>query len=295
VTLGAQTIRRARTVLPQLGWIVIVGWVLVRTAMYGARWEHGALVVLTAGLVLGGQRTQRFYAAFLPIGLLAVTYDAIGCTHALHAAAARAHVCDLRAAEQSVFGIGGGRTVHDWLQPHATRALDVLCAFPYGTFIFVELVVAVVLVNASPEAAARFGWTFLGMNLMAFATYAAYPAAPPWYFHTHGCAIDPSVHASEGPNLARVDAWLGVRYFHAFYARSSDVFGAMPSMHVAYPVLALVQAWRWVPGYARVALVGYAGLMAFAAIYLDHHWILDVVVGALYAVVATVVVRRPKI
>ena len=274
-----------------LGATVIVGWVVVRAVLFGLRWEHVVLAIVTMGLVAAGERTKRLYGALLPIGLLAVTYDVLGSTHALSGVAARAHVCDLRSVDRTLFGVGGGRTVHDWLQLHPSRALDLLCAIPYGTYIILELGVVLLLVRASPQAATQFGWTFFAMNLMAFVTYAAYPAAPPWYFHRHGCVVDPSVRASEGPNLARVDAWLGVPYFHALYARSSDVFGAMPSMHAAYPLLALIHAWRWMRTPWRVALAVYTGLMAFAAVYLDHHWIIDVLAGLLYAVVASATVR----
>jgi membrane-associated phospholipid phosphatase len=32
--------------------------------------------------------------------------------------------------------------------------------------------------------------------------------------------------------------------------------------------------------------------MCFAAVYLDHHWIFDVVLGSLYAIVSSSLVRR---
>jgi membrane-associated phospholipid phosphatase len=104
--------------------------------------------------------------------------------------------------------------------------------------------------------------------------------------------VDLATRASEGPNLARVDAWLGVPFFGAMYARSSAVFGAMPSLHCAYAALLVLDGWTMFGRLARTGTVAYASLMAFAAVYLDHHWILDVLAGGGYAVLVSVLLRR---
>jgi membrane-associated phospholipid phosphatase len=41
-----------------------------------------------------------------------------------------------------------------------------------------------------------------------------------------------------------------------------------------------------------VLLIGFYLSMCFAAVYLDHHWVFDVVVGSLYAIVVSSLVRR---
>jgi phosphatidylglycerophosphatase A len=205
--------------------------------------------------------------------------------------AARLHVCDLRALDARWFG-AGGRTVHDWLQPHALPALDRLCAIPYGTFIGVAIAFAIYLYVTDYPAMKRFGWTFLLVNLCGFVTYHLYPAAPPWYFHTHGCVADLSTHASEGPNLARVDAWLGVPYFAGLYGRSSNVFGAVPSLHVSYPMLVLLFGWPRFGALGRTLSVAFLVSMCFAALYLDHHWVIDVAMGLSYTLVVHRAVLR---
>jgi membrane-associated phospholipid phosphatase len=134
-------------------------------------------------------------------------------------------------------------------------------------------------------------WAFFVMNVMGFVTYHLYPAAPPWYYHSHGCSVDVLAHASEGPNLARVDQLLGVHYFAGMYGRSSDVFGAIPSLHVAYPLLICIEVWRHVRWPLRLAGVGFFLLMCFSAVYLDHHWVIDVVIGIGYCLVAAGAMR----
>jgi len=205
------------------------------------------------------------------------------------------HLCDLRAIDQRYFGLelNGVRTTwHDYFQQHSTLFLDVYCAIPYATFLGVMVVYAVYLFRRDYPALQRFTWSFLAMNVAGFITYHVYPAAPPWYYHQYGCVVDLATHPSAGPNLARVDAWLGVPYFAGMYGRSSDVFGAVPSLHVAYPLLLLLDSFRRQRWLGRVLLSWFYLSMCFAAVYLDHHWVFDVVVGSLYAVVISALIRR---
>jgi membrane-associated phospholipid phosphatase len=66
------------------------------------------------------------------------------------------------------------------------------------------------------------------------------------------------------------------------YGRASDVFGAMPSLHVAYPLLVLIEGWPLMRTPWRLASVTFFLWMCFAAVYLDHHWALDVLAGVVY-------------
>jgi len=231
----------------------------------------------------------------LPIGLVGVLYDSMRVVKNVGLTRDNVHVCDVRAIDQRLFGLdlnGARATWHDYLQQHATPFLDVYCAIPYGIFLAVMIAYAVYLFRRDYPALQRFTWSFLALNVAGFITYHLYPAAPPWYYHHYGCAVDLATHASEGPNLARVDGWLGIPFFAGMYGRSSDVFGAVPSLHVAYPLLLLIDGFRRHRWLGRVLLVWFYLSMCFAAVYLDHHWVFDIVVGSLYAVVISAIVRR---
>jgi inositol phosphorylceramide synthase catalytic subunit len=270
--------------------VPFVAWPLYCLLIGEARMEHLAFALLVPALAYTTPQTKKLFVGLLPFGLLGLVYDTMRYIKDVGVTPARVHVCDLRALDQRLFGVGDA-TLGDWLQAHATPWLDRLCAVPYGTFIYVSLAVAVWLYFKDYEGLRRFGWTFLLVNLAGFVTYHVYPAAPPWYFHAHGCTVDMTTHANEGVNLARVDAWLGVKYFAGFYGRSSDVFGAVPSLHVAYPLLNLLfgwRHWRW-PG--RALATAFFLLMGFSAVYLDHHWVVDVVLGIFYTLVVWRLVR----
>jgi hypothetical protein len=254
--------------------------------------------VLVLGLVLAlyaiGPRTKKLLLGAYPVGLVGLLYTSMKSFQNLGLSEQTVHLCDLRAHEIALFGVrmnGARVTVHDWFQAHATFWLDVLCAIPYATFAFVCFACATWLYFRDYPRMLRFSWCFFALNVAGFVTYHIYPAAPPWYFHTHGCTVDLLAHASEGPNLARVDAWMGVPYFAGMYGRSSDVFGAVPSLHVAYPLLVMLMGWRTFSAPFRAASAAYFALMLFSAAYLDHHWVIDEVLGLTYCLVVVLAAR----
>jgi membrane-associated phospholipid phosphatase len=254
------------------------------------RWELVVLLIGVPALAYTNTATKRLYGALLPFGLVGLIYDAMRFVKHVGVSVERVHVCDLRAYETTLFG-SNGRTLHDWLQPRAVPALDLLFAIPYGTYLLAPIGYAVYLYFRDYPGAQRVAWTFLVLNVVGFIAHHAYPAAPPWYFHAHGCGVDLATAGNPGPNLLRVDAMLGVPFFTGLYGRSNDVFGALPSLHVSYPIIMLMEGWPKHGRFARALLVAFAISMCGAAVYLDHHWVLDVVAGLVLGVIAYSVVR----
>ncbi len=290
--------RHVRALWPGYGILLplpFVVWLCATVALGELRWELFAVAGLVVTLAYSSERTKRLFQGLYPIALFGLLYDASRFVKHLGIEAARIHVCDLRDAEVRIFpftieGVRG--TVHDYFVTHHWAAVDLVTAVPYGTFIFAAVLAGSWLYFKSPPELARFGWSFFFVNVAGIVIHHVYPSAPPWYFHDHGCAIDLATAASEGPRLANVDAILGVPYFHGFYARSNDVFGALPSLHVAYPTLILLHGWRHAGWPVRALALAYFATMAFAAVYLDHHWILDVVAGVSLSALVVFLVNR---
>jgi hypothetical protein len=287
-SLLARVARHVRGLWPGAGvWLPLpfVAYSLGCLLAGKGRWEHVAMAVGVPLLAYASVASKRLFIGLLPMGILAVVYDAMRWIKTLGVTPARVHVCDLRAIDMRIASttVGGERvSVHDWVQAHTNPILDVLLAVPYGTFLFVTIGFAVFLYRKDYARMRLFAWSFLCVNLAGFATYHVYPAAAPWYFHTHGCAIDLEAPASEGANLARVDQLLGFPYFHGLYGRSSDVFGAVPSLHVAYPMLVLLFGWAALRWRGRALAILFLVSMCSAAVYLDHHWIIDIFLGITY-------------
>jgi membrane-associated phospholipid phosphatase len=250
---------------------------------------------LLVGLFVTGPRTKKLLLGAYPVALVGLLYDSMRVVKNVGVSPDRVHLCDLRAHELALFGVsmhGERVTFHDWFQAHPSSTLDALCAVPYATFIPVCIAFAMWLYVRDYARMLRFTWCFLALNVAGFVTYHVYPAAPPWYYHAHGCTIDVLARASEGPALARVDARLGIPYFAGMYGRSSSVFGAVPSLHVAYAFLVALEGWSVLRYTWRTASIAFFVLMCFSAVYLDHHWVLDALAGMAYCGIVVAVARR---
>jgi hypothetical protein len=284
------------SILAPVPFVIHAIWAIARGHFH---WENAAILGSALVLFSVGPRTKKLFLGVYPLGLVGLLYDTMKLIENVGVTTQSVHLCDLRGLEIRLFGItmnGQPATLHDWFQAHWLPVLDRVCAIPYGTFIFVCIGCAVWLYFKDYPAMVRYTWCFLALNVAGFITYHVYPAAPPWYFHSHGCTVDLSTPASEGPNLARVDAWLGVPYFAGMYGRASDIFGAMPSLHVAYALIVVLVGWSSFRPWMRAASLAFFFLMAFSAVYLDHHWVLDAVAGIVYCTtvvtVAHAVARR---
>ncbi len=286
-----QAVKPATSIHFVVPFAVYAGYAAMRSEL---RIEHLLVLAVVVVLVVLGPRTKELLLGLYPFGLVGLLFDSMRPYQRVGLTESRVLLCDLRGVESRLFGweSGGERfTLHDFFREHHWVGLDLFCAVPYATFIFWCVAGAIFLYVKDRPAMRRFAWGWFLLNVAAFATYHLLPAAPPWYFHEHGCTVDLATKASEGPVLARVDALLGVGYFHGMYARASSVFGALPSLHCAYPLLLVIEGWRSFGPRMRAASIAYYLAMVFSAVYLDHHWVLDALMGSAYAVGVSVLLR----
>lgn len=254
------------------------------------RVEHFVILAAVGALAYTGPRTKELAIGLYPAALVFLLFDGMRPYQKLGLTADRVLLCDLRSVEVTFFGHNGW-TLHDYWLVHHWPVLDLVCAIPYATFILWCIAFGVYLYMKNRPAMRLFMWGFFLLNLAGFVTYHVLPAAPPWYFHAHGCVVDLATRASEGPALARVDELTGIHYFHGMYSKASSVFGALPSLHCAYPMLLVLMGWSTFGWKLRALTISYAFLMIFSAVYLDHHWVLDGLLGYTYAVLISIFLK----
>lgn len=143
----------------------------------------------------------------------------------------------------------------------------------------------------SRSLAGRYAAAFLVMNLLADFTYVLYPAAPPWYVAKYGFLQPLAPVMGDPAGLVRFDALLGVSLAKGFYGMSPVVFGAIPSMHAGFSGLIFLYSFQLGKKWA-VFFGIYFLCMCFAALYLQHHYGIDLVVGTVYALIAYLFVEK---
>jgi membrane-associated phospholipid phosphatase len=272
------------------GWLVTLmamGHLVFVAAMQRLRWEHAVADLLLVGLAWAGPAPRRFLRGAFPLWLTGMLLDNQWLWLSLRGTI---HTGDLWQREQHLFPSPGGGTWPSYFEGHTHPVLDFFCGFSYAAYLYEVFGLVLLFFFRKHPRFERLCWTFLLVNALGVVTYMLYPAAPPWYVMKYGMGPADLTALPSPAGTARFDALMGIHYFAKFYARNPNIFGAMPSLHAAYPVMVAWQVWRlgrvW-----RAGSVAFAALVAFSAIYLQHHYILDVMAGVVAALVASTAVE----
>lgn len=274
-------------------WPIVLGvaYILAIYFLGGLKDRH-VMMGLLGLLDAYNERTRKFLSYFFPFMLTGIVYDSMRYYY-WQGIEGNIHVAEPYDIEKKLFGMpdmGKLLTPNEYFQIHTFKILDFFCGLAYLTFVFEYLGAGFVMFFSKNLKVLRaFGWCFFLVNVMGFATYYIYPAAPPWYVSHYGFGPAQMYIGAMPGGAARFDALFGTHFFDAMYGQSVDVYGAIPSLHVSYPLLV---AWSaFVTKRFRVFSVCFYFLMCFSAVYLNHHYIIDIILGTIYAVVALLIIR----
>lgn len=226
-----------------------------------------------------GPRGLAFAKGALPFWAAGIIAEKQGLLPLFHSI----HTGDMAAFSRALFPAPNGVTWPRWFSHHTSPVLDLFTGASYLLFLYEVLGLGVFFFFKRRERFAPLAWAFLFANAAGAVLYMLFPSAPPWYVMRYGPG-PANLHAlPSAAGAARFDALLGIHYFRDFYERNSDVFGSMPSMHVAFPLMCTwftwKDGWRW-----RIPTIAFTLLVCFSAVYLGHHWIVDVLAGLLISV-----------
>jgi hypothetical protein len=135
----------------------------------------------------------------------------------------------------------------------------------------------------------RYVVTVSLLAMMGFATYALFPAAPPWMASDLG-ALEPTTRT-----IGAIWSHIPIGNFNTLYekgAHYSNQVAAVPSLHAGYTLLISLTLWPLAPRWGRVLLALYPWAMAFALIYTAEHYFSDILLGWIYCVIGYLVVNK---
>lgn len=280
-----------------------------RTIRYAVRFAYLAALVaaLATGLLPGG-RVQE--AAWMIGGVLAFTIDRPWRQHIrvlvdwLPLIAAlmvydytrdladklgmplRMH--ELVTADRWMFG---GTVPTVWLQAHLAADgqpwWTPIIGLVYTTHFILPWATAAIFYVYSRPLWARYMRRILLLSYLALVTYILIPAAPPWYA-SHEGAIPEQVRRISGFGLGLVSPDISAQWL----TEHGNFVAALPSLHTAFSVLVAATLWplttRW---WLRAVLVAYPCAMGFTLVYGGEHYVLDVLLGGVYAGFTVLVTR----
>ncbi|MBC7386668.1 MAG: phosphatase PAP2 family protein [Cryobacterium sp.] len=274
---------------------IFIYWGLL-ASLHGLHADHFVIGLVIIALSSLGTAAGKLLRFLFPVFLTGILYDSMR----YYSSYIRAdiHVAFPYEFDKKFFGIAtsnGVLTPNEFWQLHTSAILDFITGFFYLSFIafyvFMSGYHALFLPARAKDpvqrrAAERIGpyvtWGFFWLNMLGYSTYYWFPAAPPWYVADHGLGPALMDTMASPAGAARFDHLLGTHFFTGMYGRSADVFGAIPSLHVAYPLLATLFAFQ-VKSLRTFGVIFYV-IMCFSAVYLNHHYVIDILWGSAYAV-----------
>ena len=191
--------------------------------------------------------------------------------------------------DKIIFGI----LPHQLISSIAHPLLDITAAIPYFLHFFLPIIATTyIYVTAGSNKTTiilQLLWCGGWVNIAAFTIQFLYPTAPPWFVESHS-ADNASVlsTAAHEAALSRVDDLLGITTFHRIYSTATITFGALPSLHVAWPVVIL---FIYPIGSISFTLF-YIIWISWAAMYSLHHYAIDIIAAVLIVYVIYILFIR---
>lgn len=264
--------------------LVSLAYLLVSRLLVGFKPDQVVLVLIFNALFFASPVTRRFIIGFSIFIIYWIVFDYMKAFPNYRYNTV--HIADLYRLERQLFGIhlnGALLTPNEYWRLKGTTFLDVAGGLFYLCWIPVPLGFAAWLFFNNKRLFLHFSLTFVLVNLIGFVIYYLCPAAPPWYVEYHGFRFLAATPGNSA-GLAKFDHFFRVAIFKSLYAKGSNVFAAMPSLHSSYPVIVLYYGIK-----NRMGLVNmFFGIVTagiwFTAVYAGHHYVLDVLAGILCAV-----------
>jgi len=134
----------------------------------------------------------------------------------------------------------------------------------------------------------KFAAAILVLSYAAFITYIIFPAMPPWMAGSYGY-IPPVKEVTSIVMSHFLNTTLTLPSIYNFIG--GNAVAAMPSLHAAFPLMIFYFLFKY---NKKVGLlfVPYVLGVWFSVVYLGEHYVIDVIMGALYSTVIFLIFEK---
>lgn len=238
--------------------------------------RYGFVLLLASLLV---KRTRSFILDWTPFLFILLSYDFLrGFADNL---GQRVDYLGLIEMEQKLFGsIPTIELQKIFYNPRAPSLLDFIATIFYFLHFALPLSFGFILWLYNRGHFRQFVTGILLLSYTGWVTFLIYPAAPPWLASNEGYL--PGVHKILDVTLgAFPDKWSLPSIYHNF---NPNPVAAMPSLHAAYPLMILLFALKFFKFKALIFIPFVLGVW-ISIVYLGEHYVIDIIAGALYAII----------
>lgn len=251
------------------------------------------MVILWLSAFYAHDKSRRFILGFSIFIIFWIIYDSMRIIPNYEVSTV--HIQEPYEFEKILFGInvnGNLLTPNEYFYIFNNKILDFLSGFFYINWMPIPIGFGIYLYLKEKPLFLEYSLVFLLVNLLGFAIYYLYPAAPPWYVEIYGFDLQIGIPGNRA-GLVRFDELVGVPIFESIYNKNANVLAAIPSLHAAYPVIVLFFAIK--KRLSIIAIVLFIIFMSgiwFSAVYSGHHYIIDVLLGVILALITLIIFEK---
>ncbi|WP_018613284.1 phosphatase PAP2 family protein [Segetibacter koreensis] len=272
--------------------IISLSYLLLAKILIGFKVEQVVIVLIFNSLYYASFPTRKFITGFSVFIVFWIIFDSMKAFP--NYMYNTVHIGSLYNAEKSFFGIHFQNqivTPNEFWRQNTNTFFDIISGVFYLCWVPVPLIFAGYLFFKNREQFMHFSLTFLFVNIIGFIIYYIYPAAPPWYVQHYGFQFIAHTPGNTA-GLQRFDNFFHAGIFNSLYAKSSNVFAAMPSLHSSYPLITLYYGIKNRLGAINIVFAIIMFGIWFAAVYSSHHYILDVLAGITCAIAGIIIFQK---
>ncbi len=255
--------------------VAFVGWNL------GRAWIYIFLYVISIPLVI----KYTFFKRMAPYIFLAISYSMLVLWDAVVDKLKLYNFRTVYDVDKFLFSwLFGGKAPTIWAVLNQNIFLVAFLTFIYSLHIVVPVLYALYLLYKNDlETYRKLTLSFVIVSFLGMFTFLIFPVAPPWFVYINGIdgfSIDAGYRIAA---MKQIDNLLGIPLYETLYSNlESFRFGAVPSLHVAFPI---VLAWVVMDKHGKKSwpIVLFPIMMYLGSFYLIHHYLVDGLLSILYS------------
>lgn len=282
--------------------LLVSAYVILILTTMDFRFDHSLLVLFVIATLFGKEKGKRLLVDCAPFMLFWIGYDFMRV--ATDYFRGIIHIAAPYKLEEILFGnlVGGSIPCFQCINMQylidgrvVKTIIDCTSGFFYSIHFITPLILAYTFWHKNKNRIAfySFSWSWGLLCIAGLITFMLYPAAPPWYVYAHGFG-QPSQqalwHMGAG-SLASLDHLFDTNIFTQVWGNfNPNHFAAIPSLHGASPLLISFFLWKEYR-YNPLIVALYPICVWIAAVYLNQHYIIDLAIGAVYALISYLIVQ----
>jgi membrane-associated phospholipid phosphatase len=234
----------------------------------------GIIAIIAIPIVAYLSRSREFLRNSILIIIMLLSYEALQNVIAI---ANAGNAIALDALDRAMFGFNFTAAVQNTF--YSSFMTLISTAF-YSLHIFLVIAAMIIFWFVNKKIYRRYTYSIILVSYLALATFAIFPTDPPWISGVANNLVIGGYNMLPGFINTLQQELLSV----------ANKLAAFPSLHAAYATLFVIYTIKLNPKWGLISVPILFGVL-FSTIYLGQHYVLDLIGGIAYSLIAFFIVE----